>query len=441
MRLHTKILLSMALGAALGAIANAGGIEWLSRLLVALEPLGSVFINLISMTVIPLVASSVLLGITSLGDMSRLGRIGAKTLTFFLLTTLLASTIGFVLLEVANPAQHVDPIVSEQLATEFSSAVPRRDVADEPSSLIEVLVQIIPRNPFASAAQLDLLPFIIFVMIFSAALTYDEERRRGVVVKFFEGVNEACRRIIDWVMRLAPYAVFVLIAGTVARFGVELLGSLLFYSLLVAAGLAIQAFVVFGLILRAVGVKVTDFYRRIAEPLLLAFSSSSSNATLPVSLQTAQSRLGVSSHVAGFVIPLGAVMNMSGSALYKAATASFIAQVYGVDLGAGELITVVLTATFSAVVGVGVPGSSLATTLIVLNAVGLGVHASAGIALVLGVDRILDMLRTSVNVAGNLVAAVVIAHDEGETLFQDTSPRPDLRVEPTEGSTDAKTMG
>jgi DAACS family dicarboxylate/amino acid:cation (Na+ or H+) symporter len=418
MRLHTKILLFMAGGATLGGIANAAGIEWLQRLLVALEPLGSVFISLITMIVIPLVASSVLLGITSLGDMSQLGRIGAKTLTFFLLTTLVASAIGLVLLEVSDPVEHMDPEALAQLATEYTSSAPDRPAAEPTPSLVEILLQMVPRNPVASAAQLDLLPFIIFVMIFSAALTYDEERRRGVVVKFFEGVSEACRRMIDWVMRLAPYAVFVLIASTVARFGVEVLGSLLIFSVLVAAGLAIQAFVVFGLILRfAAGVKVIDFYRRIAEPLLLAFSTSSSNATLPATLQTAQTKLGISSHVAGFVIPLGATMNMSGSALYKAAAASFIAHVYGVDLGASELVTVVLTATLSAIAGVGVPGSSLVTTLVVLNAVGLGVHASAGIALVLGVDRILDMLRTSVNVAGDLVAAVVIAHDEGETLF------------------------
>jgi DAACS family dicarboxylate/amino acid:cation (Na+ or H+) symporter len=440
MRLQSKILLSLASGAALGAIAHAGGLEWLKGLLAALEPIGSVFIGLITMTLIPLVASSVLLGITSLGDVSRLGRIGAKTLTFFLLTTVLASVIGFVLLQVAHPVQHLDPVVSGQLATEFNSAVPARGVAAEPTTWVEILVEMVPRNPLASAVELDLLPFMIFVMIFGAALTYDEESRRGVVVKFFEGVNEACRRVIDWVMRLAPYAVFVLIAATVARFGVDLLGSLAFYAVLVAAGLAIQALVVFGVILRVAGVEVIDFYRRIAEPLMLAFSSQSSNATLPLSLQTAQKKLGVSSHVAGFVIPLGAVMNMSGSALYKAATASFIAQVYGVDLGPAELITVVLTATFSALAGVGVPGSSLATTLIVLNAVGLGVNASAGIALVLGVDRILDMLRTSVNVAGNLVAAVVIARDEGENLLQPSSPDPGPRVEPTEDPADTKRM-
>ncbi|MBI4540859.1 MAG: dicarboxylate/amino acid:cation symporter [Gemmatimonadetes bacterium] len=417
MRLHTKILVGMVTGAAAGVAANAMHVEWLQALLLSLEPVGTAFIRLITMIVIPLVVASLLVGISSLGDLRSLGRIGGKTLAYFLITTIVAATIGLALALLVSPGARMDAGVRDELAAQFQAAVPGRAAVESTPSLVETLVQMVPRNPVAAAANLELLPLIIFVIVFGAAVGMVQEARRRALVTFFEGVNDACMVVIHWVMKLAPYAVFALIAAVVARFGLELLKSLLVYSGVVTAGLAVQAVVVFPLVLRFLGrVKAWSFYRRISEPMLLAFSTSSSNAALPLSIETAERKLGISKQITSFVVPLGATLNMNGSALYKAVTTVFIAQVYGVTLGLGSLLTVILTATLAAVAGVGVPGSSLVTTLIVLNAVGLGAHAEAGIALVLGVDRILDMMRTTINVTGDLVGAVFVARTEGEDL-------------------------
>jgi Na+/H+-dicarboxylate symporter len=243
-------------------------------------------------------------------------------------------------------------------------------------------------------------------------------------VTFFEAINEVSMVVIGWVMKLAPYAVFVLIAASVARFGLELLERLLVYCLVVATGLALHALGTFSLALRLLArMKVTTFYRSVAQAPLVAFSTSSSNAALPVSMEVAQKNLGISNEVASFVLPLGATLNMNGSALYKVVTAVFVAQVYGVSLGFYEQFAIVVTAILAAIAGVGVPGSSLVTTVIVLNSVGLGVDAAAGIALVVGVDRPLDMLRTTVNVTGDLTCAAYIARQEGEDLTQSPADR------------------
>jgi Na+/H+-dicarboxylate symporter len=236
------------------------------------------------------------------------------------------------------------------------------------------------------------------------------------VVAFFNGINGAAAVLIDWIMKLAPYAVFFLIAGALARFGLELLQALLFYSVLVIVGEALHAFGVLTIALRAGGVGVMAFWRHIADGPLLAFSTASSNAALPVSLEVAERNLGVSEEVASFVLPMGAILNKNGSALYKGLTVAFLAQVYGVPLGPAEYVTIVLTATMAALAGAGVPGMSLITTLIVLGAIGMGPQAAAGIALVVGLDRFLDMFRTGVNVLGDLVCAAVVAKGEGEIL-------------------------
>ena len=231
---------------------------------------------------------------------------------------------------------------------------------------------------------------------------------------FFDAVNGAAGVIIDWVMKLAPYAVFILIAGAMARFGVGLLRGLLLYSVLIILGEAIHGFGVLMLALRAAGVSIRAFWRHVAEGPLVAFSTASSNAALPVCLEAAQKNLGVSNEVASFVLPVGATLNMNGSALYKGLTVAFIAQVYGVALGPAEHVTIILASTMAAVAGVGVPGSSLVTTLIVLGAIGMGPQAAAGIALVVGLDRFLDMFRTGVNVLGDLTCAAIVAKGEGE---------------------------
>lgn len=245
------------------------------------------------------------------------------------------------------------------------------------------------------------------------------EGRRQVIVRFFQGLNDICMVIIAWVMKLAPYAVFALIGATVARFGTDLLQHLIVYCLVVLAGLLLHMFGILTLALRLLArVKVADFYRGVAKALLVAFSTSSSNATLPVSMEVAEENLGVPAEVAGFVLPLGTTLNLNGAAVYKSVTAVFVAGVYGLTLGLPGYVTIIVASTLAAITGVGVPGSSLVTTLIVFNAIGLGPHAVSGIALVLGVDRLLDMLRTTVNVTSSLTCAAYIARKDREEKLQ-----------------------
>jgi Na+/H+-dicarboxylate symporter len=418
MRLHTKLLLALLVGVLAGVLSQLIEADWLRRGLISLEPFGMAFIRLITMVVVPLVVSSLFVATSSFGDTRRLAGVGGKTLAYFLVTTLIAALIGLVLTLLVEPGTDMDHGVRDALAAQFEETTAgARATAESAPSLVQTLVEMIPRNPFAAAARMELLPLIIATIIFGLATSFIKEERRRVLVTFFEGVNEASMIIIRWVMKLAPYAVFVLIAATVARFGLELLERLLVYCLVVTAGLLLHSLGTFSLALRFLArMKVSTFYRQIAQAPLVAFSTSSSNAALPVSMEVAQKNLGISREITSFVLPLGATLNMNGSALYKVVTAVFVAQVYGVSLGFEQQFAIVVTSILAAIAGVGVPGSSLVTTLIVLNSFGLGVDAAVGIALVIGVDRPLDMLRTTVNITGDLTCAAYIARSEGEKL-------------------------
>ncbi len=416
MKLSTKIFIGLVGGIAVGGLARMLGVDWLVDVLVGLEPLGDGFIRLISMVVVPLVVGSLTVAAASLGDGRRLAGIGGRTLAYFLGTTVIAVGIGVALAWIVQPGVGMDPATREALAAQFQSdvaAVAAPGTAER--GWLDALVELVPKNPVAAAAQMDLLPLIVATVLFGVALGAIPEERRRVIIIFFQAINDAAMVIIGWFMKLAPYAVFALIAATVARFGTDLLQRLLVYSLVVVAGCVLHVLGTFSVALRFLArVKVVDFYRSVAEAPLLAFSTASSNATLPVSMDVAERKLGISNRVASFVIPAGATLNMNGSALYKGVTAVFILQVYGLPFGFEELMIILVTATAAAVAGVGIPGSSLVTTLIVLNALGLGPQAAAGIALVVGLDRILDMFRTAVNVTGDLTCAAYIARVEGE---------------------------
>ncbi len=424
MQLYTKILIGLIAGAVAGAFANLADIEPLQSLFATLEPLGTAFINLITMIVIPLVVASLLVGTASLGDLRKLGRIGGKTLLYYMSTTAIAVTIGLVFANVLRPGGGVSEATRDQLAETYGGdAAARVDIANAAPGWGETLMSIIPRNPVQAAAEMDLLSLIFFTICFGAALTVIREDRRDAVLNFFHGINEASMVLINWIMELAPYAVFVLIAAVVANFGFDLLQSLLMYTVVVVLGLAVHLMVTYGTILRIfAGLSPPAFFKRVAAVPLFAFSTSSSNATLPLTIETAEEKVGVSNEVASFVLPLGATINMDGTALYQAVAALFIAQIYGIDLGLGMQMTIVLTATLASVGAAGVPSAGIITLIIVLNAVGLGEHVQAGIALILGVDRILDMLRTSVNVCGDLTASAVIARTEGEVIDLSRAP-------------------
>jgi Na+/H+-dicarboxylate symporter len=439
MKLYNQIFLGLVLGVVVGAAVNAAGLgdgpAWTEGVLPLLNFVGNAFVRLITMIVIPLVVASLMLGVASLGDIRTLGRIGGKTIAYYLVTTAIAITIGLTLALVVRPGSRITPASRDALAQQFAAEAGERvALAAAKPGLWDVLLGIIPSNPIAAAAEGNLLPLIVFVLIFGAAVTLVVPERRDAILNFFGGVNDASMVVIDWIMKLAPYAVFALIASVISRFGVDVLKSLVIYALVVVFGLGLHAFGTYGILVTLLArLNPLEFFRRIRAVPLIAFSTSSSNATLPVTIETAEEELGVSNGVASFVLPLGATINMDGTALYQGVATVFIAQVYGVDLGPGALLTIVLTATLASIGTAGVPSAGIITLILVLQSVGLAAEAGAGIALILGVDRILDMLRTVVNVTGDLSAAAFVARSEGETLL----PRPvdhDIEIRPTAGT-------
>jgi proton glutamate symport protein len=427
-KLEKKILIGLIVGIAIGGLSRAPGMHWLQPMLTGLEPLGTVFIRLITMVVVPLVIASVFVGVASLGDIRSLGRIGGKTLAYFVGTTFAAALIGLVVAAVARVGTGLsgserDALVS-RLGDSAAGASAAAQAATAPT-LVQTLVNMIPQNPFASAAQggADLLPLIIAVCIFGAASTLVSGDGRRTVLRFFEGVNEISMVVVAWLMRLAPVAVFVLIAAMVARSGLAMLGQLLSFAAVVVTALAIHLGLVLLPALRVgANVGVGRFFKSVGDAILLAFSTASSNAALPVSMESARDRLGIPDDIVSFVLPAGASMNKNGSAAYKAVTAVFIAHLYGLSLTSGLMVTIVLMSTMAAFAGAGVPGSSLVTTLIVLNGIGLGTRAAAGIALVAAVDRPIDMCRTAINTISNLVGAAWIARSERGSLSDTFDP-------------------
>jgi Na+/H+-dicarboxylate symporter len=376
----------------------------------AIEPIGTLFVNLILMVVVPLVVGSLFVAIASLGDGGRLANLGGRTLAYFLVTTMTGAVIGLSIALLVRPGAGLDPAIRDMLSAQFEGNASRAAAAANAApGIVQLLLSMVPQNPFGAAARMELLPLVVCTVIFGAAASQVAEERRQVIVRFFQGLNDICMVIIAWVMKLAPCAVFALIGATVARFGTDLLGHLVVYCLTVLAGLSIQVVVLSIAVRWLARINVLDFYRGIAKAQLVAFSTSSSSATLPVSIEVATGNLRVPAEIAGFVLPLGTTLNLNGAAVYKGVTAVFVAHVYGLTLGPAGYLTVVVSATLAAITGVGVPGSSLVTTLIVLNAIGLGSHAVSGIALVLGVDRLLDMFRSTVNVTSSLTCAAYVA--------------------------------
>jgi Na+/H+-dicarboxylate symporter len=423
MQLYTKISIGLVAGAVVGVAANVSGAAdtafWTSGVLPLLNFVGSAFIRAITMIVIPLVVASLTLGIASLGDLAKLGRMGGKTVAYYLGTTSVAITIGLTLALLIRPGGRLDPASRDELSREFMGAAGDRvALAAERPSVWDTLLGMIPSNPVAAAAEGNLLPLIVFVIIFSAAITLLVPERRDAVLNLFGAINDASMIVIDWIMKLAPYAVFALIAAVISRFGIDVLRSLAIYTLVVAVGLILHATITYGTLVTVLArLNPLEFFRRIKEVPLIAFSTSSSNATLPFTMETAEEDLGVSKSVSSFVLPLGATINMDGTALYQGVATVFIAQVYMVDLQFSELLTIVLTATLASIGAAGVPSAGIITLILVLQSVGLANEAAAGIALILGVDRILDMLRTAVNVTGDLSAAAFVARSEGEDLI------------------------
>jgi Na+/H+-dicarboxylate symporter len=391
--LPKQIFAGLAAGVVIGVLSQIIPNASLRDALVAIEPVGTAFIRLATMIVVPLVIGTLFTAIASLGDVRKLGAIGGRTLAYFLTTTLIAATIGLVVASLVS--FHTVPRLATPVSTPPTTM----------PSAAQQLLALIPQNPFGAAAQGELLPLIVAICLFAAAATVLPNDKRRQVVTAFERLNDLSMILIRWVMQLAPIAVFVLIAAMIARLGASVLGDLLAFVGAVVLALVVHASLVLLPTARLVaGYRIREFLSRTSDALLLALATASSSAVLPVSIAAA-TRIGVPSEASSFVLPAGTTINKNGAAAYKAVTAVFLASLYGFPLGPGRQLTIVLASTAAAFAGAGVPGSSLVTTLIVLNAIGMGSEAAAGIALVAAIDRPLDMCRTAVNTLGNLVGA------------------------------------
>jgi DAACS family dicarboxylate/amino acid:cation (Na+ or H+) symporter len=415
MKLHTKILLGLALGAAAGVTVNlvAGGAPWVAAVnRYVTGPAGQIFLRLLFMVVIPLVFATLALGVAGLGDLKNLGRVGAKTLGYFFVTTAMAAALGLTMVNLIRPGEGLDPATIERLQGMYAGQAQERFAASKATEFgVDTFVQIVPRNPVRAAADMDMLGLIFFAIVFGVALALIPAARAAPMLRVLESLAEAVTKVIDLAMRLAPFGVFALIFVVTSTFGWGLLKQLALYVAVVLAGLVLHSVVTLSLAVRLLaGLSPRLFWSKIREVALTAFSTSSSNATLPTSLLVAERNLRIPPSIGGFVLPLGATMNMNGTALFEGVTVLFVAQVFGVDLTLAEQLIVVVLSVLTAIGAAGVPGGSIPLLMMMMTSVGV---PAEGIAIVLGVDRILDMSRTVPNVAGDLTAACFVARSEG----------------------------
>ena len=437
---HTRILLGLIFGAALGSTANAltepppgpsweavaavtgtaavaasdlppasgyvprARLGWVMKFIT--RPVGDIFLNLLFMAIIPLVFASLAIGVTRLGGTANVGRVGTKTLAYFLITTACAAAIGLSLVNAIRPG---DQLPAEQKATMRATAETGKPEKTAEFG-IQTFVNVVPRNPIKAFAEKDMLAVIFTALVVGIALTRIDPDKAKVIIDFLEGVNQITDFILRLAMALAPYAVFCLIFSTTAELGYQILVALGAFVLTVLGGLAIHLCIVLPLLVKFLGgMSPLEFFRRSRGTMITAFSTSSSSATLPTAIKCAEEELGVPPPVARFVLPLSASMNHNGTALFESVTVLFLAQVFGQDLSLGQQLVVLVLCILTATGMAGVPGGSL--PLIGLILVQVNVPAGA-IALVLGVDRILDMCRTMVNVTADLTTAVFVARTE-----------------------------
>jgi Na+/H+-dicarboxylate symporter len=417
--MHTKILLALVAGIVFGFAANRLG--YAGVVITYIRPVGTAFIKLISMVVVPLVFVSLLVGTTSLKDIRSLGRIGIRTLVLYVSMTAIAVSIGLTLANIVRPGAGFSQEKKQQLmegaaaqsgSVKSGSSNSRTGPALERPSVKDLLLNIIPANPVRSLAEGEMLQTIFFAVLMGVCLTLIPPERGKPVIAFFEGANEIFVKMVHVIMQIAPIGVFALISAVVADFGLGIILMLIKYCATVLLGLLLYMLIVYSAILKFLArTGVRRFFRGLRPAQLVAFSSSSSAATLPVTLKCVTEGLGVPQSVASFMLSVGASINMDGTALYQGVATVFIAQFYGIDLGLGQQLMVVLTATLAALGTVGIPGAGVVMLAMVLRSVGVPLE---GIGIIMGVDRFLDMCRTAVNVTGDSVCTMVIAAAEGQ---------------------------
>lgn len=416
MKSHTKLLIALILGALIGSILHQyDDVEWLKDFNIHfLGPVGQIFLRLIFMIVVPLVFSALVLGVYELGQGRGLGRVATKTLIYTVIASSASVLIGVGLVNVMQPGKgfQMDASVLSDQATALSK-IQANAAAAKPVS--QSLVELVTKNPLESALRAldgEMLAFMIFALLFGLGLVLSKpvDGEDNVIIPFFERIFGASQKIVEFAMRLAPFAVFTIVFNTAFRFGHEIFASLFYYVLIVVFGLLIQQFGVYTIMLKFIAKRSpAEFFRQCREVYLYAFSTSSSNATLPKALDVAENKLMLPPKVSRFVLTVGATANQNGTALFEGITVLFLAQVYGVDLSLGQQVQVVLMSILAGIGTAGVPGGSLPLIMIVMQSVGV---PPEGLGLILGVDRFLDMCRTTLNVSGDLVIAALTSHGE-----------------------------
>ena len=413
MKLHTKLLLALVAGFAAGAAARAYGsspaVDFLGQQI--LRPIGQIFLRIIFMTVVPMVFAALVIGVYELGRERGLGGVAARTLAFTLLLSAVSVIVGMLLVNVVRPG--ADLPVQPAAASAGVTALESNAAAAKP--LGDVLIELNPRNPLDSAVRAldgEMLPLMVFALIFGFAISRAPvaDGERNILVRVFDQIFDACMRIVGWAMVIAPLAVFAIVFNTARTFGGDVFRAVLLYVVTVVVGLLIQQFIVYSAVLRVAARRSPiQFFRDCREVYLYAFSTASSNATLPLSLKAAETKLGISPRIARFVLTVGSTANQNGTALFEGVTLLFLAQVYGLDLTVGQQVRVMVMSIVAGIGTAGVPGGSLPMVLIVAQSVGI---PAEGMGLILGVDRFLDMCRTAVNVSGDLVIATVVDRRE-----------------------------
>jgi DAACS family dicarboxylate/amino acid:cation (Na+ or H+) symporter len=414
MPLHQRILIGLGAGALVGVTVNllAGGAVWVEKLVkLGSEPIGRMWLSCLIMVVIPLILSTLSMGVYGLGSLKRLGKISLITIVCFLSLTALSTLLGLAVMNTFAPGRNLDPAVKQRLMETYRGQSQEAMGLSGATIGVDLLVKIVPRNPVAAAASGDMLAVIFFALMLGVGLTALPADKAEPMVRVLDSLGHLTVAIIELVMKLAPYGVFCLIFSVTARFGFSLLLNLAQYVVAVVSSLAVFQFLGYAVILRLVaGRRPLQFFRQIRLVMVTAFTTSSSNATLPTTIRVGEEEVGLEPEIAGFVLPLGATMNMNGTSLFEGATVLFLAQVFGVDLPLATQLLVVLLAVLTAIGTAGIPGGSIPLLMMVLGMVGVPME---GIAIILGVDRILDMCRTVLNVSGDLVTATIVQRFAG----------------------------
>jgi DAACS family dicarboxylate/amino acid:cation (Na+ or H+) symporter len=434
--LHTKILIGLLVGVIGGIAVNRGlggdnpNLVWFIKNFT--EPIGQLFLNLLLMIVVPLVLSSLIVGVAGIGDIRKLGRIGLKSFAYCLIISAISVVIGLGLANTIRPGERISPEIAEQMKTQFAGDASKRveaqqkdQAANTDSALMQVVKTIVPKNIFNSISgeNPNMLHLMFFALIIGVAITLLPDTISSPFVRGMGALFEITSKIIEIIMKFAPYAVACLIFTNMARFGIDLLGALGWFVATVLIGLSIQMFGVYSLSVWLLSkINPLDFFRRVRTVIVTAFSTSSSNATLPTALKVSEENLGVPPHINSFVLTVGATANQNGTALYEGITVLFLAQLAGIELSFAQQLMVVYLAILGGVGTAGVPSGSIPFIIGILAMIGVN---PALIAIILGVDRILDMCRTTLNVVGDLTAATFVARSEGYELLQ---PRKNVGV-------------